>query len=203
MTQNASTTLHDADIPRGRSRAFRTMMWGYLFFLPVANAYLDPVGWLVLLLSPAAQQPLQPGLLRPRMLALAGLLVSLVRIGLFIGRGAVMGFGDATLRSISLLLAAAFLWQAARVIIRLGEQAGNRALPGQARARTLAYAVYAVLPVALSAVSRRLTSGEALVVLGGYVVYGTALTTLVLALLSNAASLCRAAAVAPPEPQAE
>ncbi len=198
MAENDRTTNPGANVGRGTSRAYRMKMWGFLFFLPVINAYLEAVGWLVLLLSPTVPDEGRSGRLRPRGVAVAGLVISVGRIVVIIGRGGTMGFGDATLRSISLLLAAVFLWQVCRPIISLGEQAGNHVLQGQARLRCLAYAVYAVLPVAFSAVSRELTSGEALVVLGGYLVVGTAVTTLVLALLSNAASLARAVAVAPP-----
>jgi hypothetical protein len=199
MTTNADTTLAGTPADRdAAARPFRRMTWAYLFFLPIVNTYADAAGWLFLLLLslslPAG--PLAAGW-RPRGLVIAGLAVSCARVALFAAGVIQADLRDAALLSISLLLAAALLREVCRPLIRLSAEAGDRVLPAQARVRSLAYVVYAVLPFSLAGVAPFMPTAAKLAVTACYLVVGTALTTLVIALFANAANLCRAAAVAP------
>ncbi len=111
-----------------QARVLRRLMWAYMFFLPIVNTYCDGVGWLILLLVRRVPDQPEAGRLKPRTIAIAGLFVSVVRLALFAGRGGMTGFSDAVLRSFSLLLAAAFLWEVCRPVIEPGP-AGRQRLP--------------------------------------------------------------------------
>ncbi len=97
--------------------------------------------------SAACRTRPQRGRLRPRTMAVAGLLWP--SRAWPSSPGAAPSWASATpcCAAVSLLLAAAFLWEVCRPVIALARQTGNNALPRQARVRSIAYAVYAILPV--------------------------------------------------------
>lgn len=201
MEQNAISKDESVRPGPEQARVLRKLMWAYMFFFPIVNTYCDGIGWLILLLVRRVPNQPEAGRLKPRTIAIAGLFVSVVRLVLFAGRGGMTGFSDAVLRSFSLLLAAAFLWEVCRPVIETARQVGNRYLPRQARLRGIAYAVYAVLPAAFSAVHWTMTPTEGLAVQAAYVLLGTVVTMAVVGLMISAGSLCRAASIVPEEPE--
>jgi hypothetical protein len=189
---NAATAPVGPEVRQAAGRLFRTLMWGYLFFLPIANIYLAGVGWVIVLLGLAQNGAVLARARMARIFAVAGLVLSCAGPVLLACRVSLPQAGEATLRSLSLLMAAAVLYEACRLIIGLAEEAGNRLLPQEARTRALAFVVYAVVPFLLAVGRWAMTPLEALAILAAYLVAGACVITLVMALLASAANLCRA-----------
>ena len=174
------------------ARAFRIMMWGYLCFLPLISAYVDAAGWLALLAGLR--------LLRlPRRAALgwiaaAGLLLSASRLIIYrMPKQPPMAY--TALCIISLALSAVFLWLLCDTVLSLADLAGKRVVRAQTLTRRWLYILQVVLPLLLILIVRLATTDIARLTLWAVIVLlGTAVTTLVLALLANVARMCAAAA---------
>lgn len=179
-------------------RAFRTMMWGYLFFLPLVGLHIDAIGWLILLLAAQGMHALWPGRRALRCIAALGLVVAAVRIAALISKAVPAPVFDVVLFTASLALAAAFLWQVSAFAVTLAERAGSRVISAQASQRRWLYALYVVLlPAAFAAGALATDLAGQLAVAGVYMLAGVVITMLVLALLANVAKMCIAAAAAP------
>jgi len=177
-------------------RALHRAMWGFLFFLPPLSACLDVLGWLVLLWAMRTFAESRPE--RPRLMATVwcGLAVAGVRIG-----AVTVGIlpQDTILLVPSLALAAAVLWQLCDLIIPMADYVQDRTLARQARRRRVLYVAQALLPLpALVATNAIRSLAGSLAAIVAYLLAAAVITTLVLAFLANAASMCRAAMVAAP-----
>jgi hypothetical protein len=171
------------------------MMLGYLFFLPLISAYVDAAGWLVLLAGlRLLRLPRRAALGR---IAVAGLVLCAARMIIFrISDQPPMSY--TALCIVPLALSAVFLWLLCDAVLVLADLADSRAVRAQAQTRRWLYVLPAALPVLAMPIGRlAMTDAARLALMACVLLLGTAITTLVLALLANVAKMCSAAAAMP------
>jgi hypothetical protein len=198
----------DADRPRWQRcrRACRTMMWGFLFFLPlpvpVFKVLPDPVGWLLLAAGLVLIIRLRPTVQVMGVLCVAGLGASVVRT-----ITVPLGAGDATAAQVALCLAPWAILLA--VTLLLGRLLGG--LAATAGADTVARSAATrswlpALPLAALACFFAVPDGLELTLSIVYVVSAVGAVSFLMGMMAGAARMCEQAAdmrlePAPAEPE--
>lgn len=191
----------NAEVMRSRScaRAFRTMMWAFLFFLPLpiplAGVRPDLVGWLLVLVALRPIVRLHPTVRSLRTPAMVGLV-------LWVSRLLVRHVATETQEQLSLALYLAtwavltvFVWKVCSLVAEMAAQAGATALRSSASWRRW----LCVGPFLLLALGAELSGKAQLPVVFLFLLAATCVVSLLMGLMASTARMCAQASQAVPE----